>query len=98
MFDAKLDKIWPFWSQRSGAGRTKWQVLMMLVGSRFGQELRRYIEVRCMFGQGHLAEGIFFFFELWLSMKSAGFFFFFFKSGPWQIPKKESSGSTKELV
>ena len=93
MFDAKLDKIWRFWSQKSGAGRTKWQVLMMLVGSRFGQELRRYIEVRCMFGQGHLAEGIFFFFfELWLSMKSA------VNLARGKFQKKESSGSTKELV
>ena len=35
MFEAKSDK---FWLQRSGAGRTKWLIGLMQVGSRFGQD------------------------------------------------------------
>ena len=36
MFVAKSEKFRSFWSQRSGAGRTKWLVKLIQVGSGFG--------------------------------------------------------------
>ena len=89
MFDAMLDKIWIFWTPRSGAGRTKWLILLMQVGSRFGQELTSICRSGALLDKATCPSGIFF--QVWVRCVSM-------KSGVRIRPMANSRYSSNQLV